>query len=152
MRRKTPPVAIRSLACAVIVALSLLAFERNRVWRSDETLWKDTIAVSPGSWKSYVNLGAHYFDTGQHEKAFRFLERLAEQRQNDGLLRLFRAQYAHQQGDHTEVIELLEDKRPKTLGEAKVLSGMTPAAVTNLQVYLAVRARNKKAAKTRRES
>jgi tetratricopeptide (TPR) repeat protein len=105
---KIPPIAIRSFAAAAVVALSFMAFERNGVWRSDETLWEDTIAVSPGVWKAYINLGAHYFDRGEHEKAFRFLERLAEQRQNDGLLRLFKARYALQQGNHAEVIELLE--------------------------------------------
>jgi tetratricopeptide (TPR) repeat protein len=105
---KIPPIAIRSLAAAAVVALSFMAFERNGVWSSDETLWEDTIAVSPGAWKAYINLGAHYFDRGEYEQAFRLFERLAEQRQNDGPLRFFKAQYALQQGNHTEVIELLE--------------------------------------------
>jgi tetratricopeptide (TPR) repeat protein len=105
---KIPRIAFRSLAVAAVAALSFTAFERNGVWRSDESLWEDTIAVSPGAWKAYVNLAAHYIDRGEHEKAFRFLERVAEQRRNDGLLRFFKAQYALQQGNHAEVIGLLE--------------------------------------------
>jgi tetratricopeptide (TPR) repeat protein len=105
---KIPPIAIRSIAAAAVVALSLMTFERNGVWRSDETLWRDTIAVSPGAWKAYLNLGGHHFNRGEYEQAFRLFERLSEQRQNDEPLRFFKAQYALQQGNHTEVIELLE--------------------------------------------
>jgi tetratricopeptide (TPR) repeat protein len=105
---KIPPIGIRSIAAAAVVALSFMAFERNGVWSSDETLWKDAIAVSPGAPKAYMNLGAHYFDRGEYEQAFRLFERLSEQQQNEGPLRFFKAQYALQQGNHTEVIELLE--------------------------------------------
>ena len=40
---------------------SALTVARNRVWYSEETLWKDTISVSPGSYKAYTNLGRVYF-------------------------------------------------------------------------------------------
>ena len=40
-----------------------------------------------------------------------------------------------------ELVEALNRQRPKTLGEAKSLPGMTPAALINIQTYLAVSAR-----------
>jgi tetratricopeptide (TPR) repeat protein len=135
---KISPIAIRSIAAAAVVSLSFMAFERNGVWSSDETLWKDTVAVSPGAWKAYINLGGHYFNRGEYEQAFRLFERLAEQRQNDGPLRFFKAQYALQQGDHTGVIELLEGislegvapmRGPLLLGQAYEGSGNIQKAI-----------------------
>ena len=35
-----------------------------------------------------------------------------------------------------EVIEILEKSKPDTLGQASRITGMTPAAITNLRVYL----------------
>lgn len=40
-----------------------------------------------------------------------------------------------------EVIEKLENFKPKTLGEAKKISGITPAAINNLQIYLKLKKR-----------
>lgn len=47
----------------------------------------------------------------------------------------------------TEVIEMLNKRRPKTMGEAKRLPGMTPAAVINIQTHLAIAARKRRAEK-----
>ena len=35
-----------------------------------------------------------------------------------------------------EVVERLESLRPKTLGQAKQITGITPAAIHNLHIYL----------------
>ena len=53
VRSKLPEIAIRSIAAAVVAVLSITAFVRNGVWRSDETLWKDTIRVSPDGRTAY---------------------------------------------------------------------------------------------------
>ncbi len=42
-----------------------------------------------------------------------------------------------------EIIEKLEKYRPKTLGEAKKISGITPAAITNISIYLRILERGK---------
>jgi tRNA uridine 5-carboxymethylaminomethyl modification enzyme len=43
-----------------------------------------------------------------------------------------------------ETIEILEKKRPKTIGEVKKTPGITPAAVTNIQIHLKLQKRKKK--------
>jgi len=43
-----------------------------------------------------------------------------------------------------EVIEKLSRFKPKTLGEAKKISGMTPAAVLNVHIYIQVQAKKEK--------
>ena len=49
-----------------------------------------------------------------------------------------------------EVVELLEKAQPLTIGEAAALKGMTPAAVTNIQVYIAVGSRKKRQERDRK--
>ena len=40
-----------------------------------------------------------------------------------------------------EVVERLKNLRPKTLGQAKKIAGITPAAINNLHIYLRVKKR-----------
>jgi tRNA uridine 5-carboxymethylaminomethyl modification enzyme len=49
-----------------------------------------------------------------------------------------------------EVMELLGKRRPGTIGEAASLKGMTPAAVTNIQTYLAIASRKKRQERERK--
>lgn len=56
------------LALAV-VALSWVTCVRNEVWRTNESLWKDTVAKSPGKFRTWGNLGTAYSHTGREEKA-----------------------------------------------------------------------------------
>jgi hypothetical protein len=84
IRPTIPAIAIRSVAAAAIVALSFSAFVRNGVWRSNETLWTDTIRVSPDGRTAYYNLGVDYFSRGEHAKAFRLFERFAERLRSVG--------------------------------------------------------------------
>jgi tRNA uridine 5-carboxymethylaminomethyl modification enzyme len=55
-------------------------------------------------------------------------------------------QYGRVSGLTREIVEKLEKIRPQTIGQARKMSGMTPAALTNLVVF--VRAGRKRAAST----
>ncbi|MEZ5384634.1 MAG: tetratricopeptide repeat protein [Prosthecobacter sp.] len=50
-------------------ALSWATCARNEVWRTNESLWKDTVAKSPGKYRTWGNLGTAYSRTGREEKA-----------------------------------------------------------------------------------
>ncbi len=52
-----------------VVALSWATCARNEVWRTNESLWKDTVAKSPGKFRTWGNLGTAYSRTGREEKA-----------------------------------------------------------------------------------
>jgi len=41
----------------VVVGLGLLTWNQSRIYFSDETLWRDTIAKNPKAWLAYDNLG-----------------------------------------------------------------------------------------------
>jgi tRNA uridine 5-carboxymethylaminomethyl modification enzyme len=51
--------------------------------------------------------------------------------------------FAQISGLTREVREKLQLYRPKTIGEAKQIPGLTPAAITNLHIYLKIKARHK---------
>ncbi|GAH07014.1 unnamed protein product [marine sediment metagenome] len=55
--------------------------------------------------------------------------------------------YKKVSGLTAEVIERLENQRPSTLGEAKKISGITPAALINLNIYIKIRQKNRKQTK-----
>lgn len=52
-----------------VVGLSGATFARNEVWRSDITLWADTVAKSPLKYRPWANLGAAYAEHGQLAEA-----------------------------------------------------------------------------------
>ncbi|MBV6498904.1 MAG: hypothetical protein CJBNEKGG_01134 [Prosthecobacter sp.] len=57
---------------AVALVLGLLSWrtcQRNLVWSTDESLWKDTAAKSPGKFRTWGNLGVAYSSAGKEEKA-----------------------------------------------------------------------------------
>lgn len=63
----------KSAALSVTFAISALfaysTIERNAVWRSELTLWSDTVVKSPRASMPRMNLGDAYFKMGQREKA-----------------------------------------------------------------------------------
>ncbi|OYW27594.1 MAG: hypothetical protein B7Z47_06530, partial [Chthoniobacter sp. 12-60-6] len=81
-------VPVLSLLC--VGALSWKTCIRNNVWRTRESLWEDTVAKSPGKYRTWGNLGAAYSDSGKNEKAVHcFREALkVEPRFQNGLLNL----------------------------------------------------------------
>jgi tetratricopeptide (TPR) repeat protein len=59
-------------AALVLVITTLLSWrttDRNTVWSTSETLWKDTVAKSPGKFRTWGNLGAAYSNNGKDDKA-----------------------------------------------------------------------------------
>lgn len=59
-------------AALVITAAALLSwrtFDRNTTWSTSESLWKDTVAKSPGKFRTWGNLGTAYSISGKDEKA-----------------------------------------------------------------------------------
>ncbi len=69
--------SLRPWTGAVVPATSALILglfswrtcQRNQVWSTDESLWKDTTAKSPGKFRSWGNLGVAYSSAGKEEKA-----------------------------------------------------------------------------------
>ena len=63
LRWARPPLIV------VVICLSLLTLSRNRVWRDDLSLWRDTAAKSPGKARPHLNLGLARAERGEWESA-----------------------------------------------------------------------------------
>lgn len=79
-------------ACSV-AALSWVTCARNEVWRDEVSLWKDTVAKSPGKFRVWGNLGTAYSIAGDHERAVECYIRALriEPRFQTGMLNLARS-------------------------------------------------------------
>jgi len=63
-----PKPAVIAVAVAVFGLASATTL-RNHVWRSNESLWEDAVAKSPGKFRTWGNLGTAYSENGKETKA-----------------------------------------------------------------------------------
>jgi tetratricopeptide (TPR) repeat protein len=68
------------IAAICAVALFLCAngyatFQRNKVWRSEETLWRDVVLKSPGNGRGLMNYGNTLMAKGDYEGALDYFHR-----------------------------------------------------------------------------
>ena len=59
---------LRVLWC-IVAALSILSFQRNKVWKEDFTLWNDAVQKSPLKERPYNNRGLAWVDKGNFNQA-----------------------------------------------------------------------------------
>jgi tetratricopeptide (TPR) repeat protein len=64
-----PVAQLVALAALLAVPLTILTYERNKVWESDFTLWRDTAAKSPNSPRAQMNYGLALMRKGQYAEA-----------------------------------------------------------------------------------
>ena len=61
-------------AASLVLGLSLLTFERARVFATDENLWTDTLAKNPAAWNAHNNLGCIRAEQGRWDEALGHFE------------------------------------------------------------------------------
>ncbi len=54
--------------CSLVLILSVMTYQRNKVWKSELTLWLDVIEKSPNKARPHVELGAAYGRIGDYDK------------------------------------------------------------------------------------
>ncbi|MBI5194829.1 MAG: tetratricopeptide repeat protein [Nitrospirae bacterium] len=62
------------LLAAVVLSLSIAAYQRNAVWQDKVKLWEDVIRKSPGKARGYFQLGVAYFDKNDLTAATKYFE------------------------------------------------------------------------------
>jgi protein O-mannosyl-transferase len=63
---------VRSLGVIAVVLLTSYAYgtwQRNEVWRTDDTLWKDIVSTSPGNARALMNYGLSKMAAGDYFEA-----------------------------------------------------------------------------------
>ena len=83
----------------LVLTFSTLAFARNAVWKSEKTLWEDTIRQSPRQIKAYYNLGNEYYQEGNYEKAFFYFRKIRDMNYYYDYYDLFKGQLFLNKGD-----------------------------------------------------
>lgn len=67
-----------SLFCVLIVTFSVMTYQRNKVWKSELTLWHDVVKKSPNKARPHVELGAAYGRIGNIDEVIRLNLRAIE--------------------------------------------------------------------------
>lgn len=57
----------------MVSILSLLTFQRNKVWKNEISLWSDVVKKSPNKQRPHINLGSAYLAKKEYEKAIKHL-------------------------------------------------------------------------------
>jgi tetratricopeptide (TPR) repeat protein len=74
LRRIAAPVAV--LASLIVLAAAAAGTrERNAVWRSEESLWRDVTLKSPRNGRGLMNYGLIFMARGDYRAALRYFER-----------------------------------------------------------------------------
>ena len=63
------------LMAAIVLALSVGAYNRNTVWEDPQKLWEDVIAKAPNNARAYNNLGVELKNKGEFDKAIEQFEK-----------------------------------------------------------------------------
>jgi tRNA uridine 5-carboxymethylaminomethyl modification enzyme len=105
--------------------------------RRPELSWTDLIPLSP----ELISIKPHAIDQLAIQAKYEgYLERQAEQvkrfEKNEKIPIPLHFEYQHLSGLSNEIKEKLKNIRPGTLGQAARISGVTPAAISILQIHL----------------
>lgn len=65
------PGAARALAVLALCLCTGLSAQRASVYRSEVSLWADTVRKSPGAWAAYQNLAVAHAERGEFDEALR---------------------------------------------------------------------------------
>lgn len=89
-----------------IVALTIGTHVRNRVWLSEETLWRDVTIKSPLNGRGWMNYGLTQMEAGRYGAAKMMFDRAAQYSPNYSTLEINRGIVASALGDNAEAERL----------------------------------------------
>ncbi|MDD3605425.1 MAG: tetratricopeptide repeat protein, partial [Kiritimatiellae bacterium] len=115
--------AMRYPAACLVVALCILwsagTWERSRVWRTDESLWRDTLAKCPDS--AYVLGGlAQTLAAKDIEEAGRLADKALALSSKDGQVMLVKAYQCQKTGEFEACLDWLAKAESRGVNEAHV--------------------------------
>lgn len=66
------------IALAIIIAFSVVTYQRNKIWTSELTIWNDVIQKSPHKARPYYNRGLAYYRLGDYTRSSLDYQRTVE--------------------------------------------------------------------------
>lgn len=73
--KKAYQVSILVIAVVILSSLAYGVFQRNKVWKNDETLWHDVTVKSPANARGLMNYGVVQMEKGDYQLALDYFER-----------------------------------------------------------------------------
>ena len=64
-------------AVAILIAHAFGTYQRNEVWKTEDTLWADVVAKSPGNGRAWMNYGLTHMAKGRYQVAKESFDRAA---------------------------------------------------------------------------
>jgi tetratricopeptide (TPR) repeat protein len=66
------------MVLAVFLVFSVKTYSQSAIWHDNETLWQNALDLDPENGLAYSNLGCHYIDNEENEKAVPVLEKAVQ--------------------------------------------------------------------------
>ena len=141
--------SLRMVAAAVVVAaLALLTWRQGQIYRSPETLWRDTLAKNPGCWMAQNNLSAVLTEKGElresiwHcEQTLRLNPNCAEPHNSLGLALARQGKPEDAIGQFEQALQIKPDYAEPhgNLGDVLAQLGRVPEAIAHYEKALRLR-------------
>lgn len=115
------------LAGFILILLTGLTLARNENYRTDESIWRDTVLKAPANFRAHQNLGAVLAKRGNLHEAEKSLMIAVELRPTDPVSQQGLGKVFHQEGRYAEAYQhlstavLLEPNDPSALGQLGVV-------------------------------
>ena len=136
------PLLVTGLAGTLILGLSVLAAGRAKVYATDESLWRDTLARNPAAWTGHNNLGCILAEkgdfaaaTGHFTESLKLNPRNASAHVNFGKVLLLRNEFAQAEEHFREALSLKPNQTEalRGVGQALAALGRRAEAVDRLR-------------------
>lgn len=86
--RRAIGLASAVVAILVVAGHAVGTYERNKVWRTEETLWRDVVEKSPANGRGWMNYGLTQMSKGRYAEAKRLFDRAKVYTPNYGVLEI----------------------------------------------------------------
>ena len=93
----------------LLLVMTVATWQQNKIWASEETLWRRAMEIYSESSLVFTNLGKYYFENGNREAGLVYLKRAVELNDN-GILPLTNLGVAYwQTGESDKAVAYLEE-------------------------------------------
>lgn len=107
-----PALAARRLVAGVLViVLAALTWRQAAVYKSEESVWRDTMAKNPQCWLAYNEFGMLLERNGQHDEAIKSYQRSFEIKRDQVEARNNLGALYYNQGKYDQAMELFQAAR-----------------------------------------
>jgi len=80
--RKTAGIISLALVACLIISFIFMSQLRNKIWKSEYSLWRECATLSPNNWRANVNYGYALLNRGKYNDAKFYLEKSFNQKSN----------------------------------------------------------------------